>query len=78
MTWTIMRTTISLEKKIFEDLMAFTDARTKTEAVNRAVAEWVRRKRIDRFRALRGKITWEGDIQEIRNAEIQESEETHG
>ena len=78
MTGTIMRTTISLEKKIFEDLMAFTDARTKTEAVNRAVAEWVRRKRIDRFRALRGKITWEGDIQDIRKAEIRESEDTHG
>lgn len=42
-----MRTTINVEENIFRDLMRFTDAKTRTEAVNRAIAEWVRLKRID-------------------------------
>ncbi len=38
----------------------------------------VRWKRIHRFRAMRGKIAWEGDLGEMRNREITESEQTHG
>lgn len=73
-----MRTTINLEDDIFEDLMRFTEAKTRTEAVNRAIADWVRRKRILRFRARRGKIAWEGDLDEMRRLEVTESEQTHG
>jgi Arc/MetJ family transcription regulator len=56
-----MRTTINVDEKILQDLMRFTDAKTRTEAVNHAIAEWVRRKRIELFRAKRGKINWEGE-----------------
>jgi Arc/MetJ family transcription regulator len=74
----VMRTTINVEDDILEDLMRFTDAKTRTDAVNRAIADWVRSKRIHRFRAMRGKIAWEGDLGEMRNREITESEQTHG
>ena len=73
-----MRTTINVDDAIFQDLMQLTDAKTRTEAVNRAIAEWVRRKRIDNFIALRGKIAWDGDLDEMRALEIKESEQTHG
>lgn len=73
-----MRTTINVDEDIFRDLMRFTDAKTRTEAVNHAIAEWVRRKRIDLFRARRGKITWEGDVDKMRRLELTESEQTHG
>ncbi len=73
-----MRTTINVDEEIFRDLMSFTNAKTKTEAVNHAIVEWVRRKRIDRFRARRGKIAWEGDLTEMRAMEDEESEITHG
>ena len=73
-----MRTTINVEDDILEDLMRFTGAKTRTDAVNRAIADWVRWKRILRFRAMRGKIAWEGDLDEMRNLETKESEETHG
>jgi len=73
-----MRTTINVDEAIFRDLMHFTDAATRTEAVNHAIAEWVRRKRIDLFRAKRGKIAWEGDLEEMRASEVKESEQTHG
>ena len=73
-----MRTTINVDDAIFQDLMQLTDAKTRTEAVNRAIAEWVRRKRIDNFIALRGKIAWDGDLDEMRALEIKESEQTLG
>ncbi len=73
-----MRTTINVDEDVFQDLMRFTQARTRTEAVNSAIAEWVRRKRIDLFRARRGEIAWEGDVEEMRALEIEESERTHG
>ena len=73
-----MRTTLNIDDSIIRDLMRYTDARTKTEAVNKAIAEWVRRKRIDEFRALRGNIRWEGNLEEMRTLELKESEQTHG
>lgn len=78
MTGATMRTTINVSEDIIKDLMRFTKAKTRTEAVNCAIAEWVRRKRIDLFRAKRGKIAWEGDLDEMRALEINESEQTHG
>jgi Arc/MetJ family transcription regulator len=74
----VMRTTLNIDDAIARDLMRYTDAKTKTEAVNKAIAEWVRRKRVDEFRALRGKIRWEGDLEETRALELTESEQTHG
>lgn len=74
----IMRTTVNIDDDILRDLMKFTQAKTQTEAVNSAVAEWVRRKRIDALRARRGKIEWDGDLSTLRAAELLESEQTHG
>jgi len=73
-----MRTTINVKDDILKDLMQFTEAKTQTEAVNLAIAEWVRRKRIDQFRTKRGKIAWDGDLNEMRELENVESEQTHG
>jgi Arc/MetJ family transcription regulator len=78
MTEASMRTTINIEDEVIRDLMQFTSAKTRTEAVNRAIVEWVRLKRIDELRAKRGKIAWEGDLDEMRALEIMESDETHG
>jgi Arc/MetJ family transcription regulator len=74
----LMRTTINVEDEILSDLMRFTNAKTRTEAVNHAIAEWVRRQRILHFRSKRGKIQWEGDLDEMRSLELKESEQTHG
>ena len=74
----IMRTTVNMDDDILRDLMRFTKAKTRTEAVNRAIAEWVRQRRIDLFRAKRGKIAWEGDLDKSRALEISESEQLHG
>ena len=73
-----MRTTLELDDGIFLDLMRFTNAKTKTEAANLALSDWVRGKRLEKLRSLRGKIAWEGDLDQMRSLEIKESETTDG
>jgi Arc/MetJ family transcription regulator len=67
-----MRTTVTIPDEVLEDLMSFTEASTRTEAVNRAVVEWVRLRKIQGIRSLRGKLSFDRDIEEIRRADIEE------
>lgn len=54
------------------ELMRFSEANTKTEAVNRAVEEWVRLRKAQELRSLRGKLSFERGIEEIRRADVEE------
>lgn len=67
-----MRTTVTIPDEVLEDLMSFTDASTRTEAVNRAVSEWVRLRKIQEIRSLRGRLRFDRGIEEIRRADIGE------
>ncbi|MFA6033252.1 MAG: type II toxin-antitoxin system VapB family antitoxin [Myxococcota bacterium] len=67
-----MRTTVNISDTVIKDLMRFTHARTQTEAVNSALVDWVRRQRLDRLKSLRGKLQWDGDIDELRSLEMGE------
>lgn len=51
-----MRTTISVDERTFETLMQLADTTSKTEAVKLAIDEFIRRERLKRFKALRGKV----------------------
>jgi Arc/MetJ family transcription regulator len=62
----IMRTTINVSDRVMEEIMEYTSARTRTDAVNQALIEWTRARRIDAMRAMRGKVVWEGDLDQIR------------
>lgn len=75
-----MRTTVTMSDEVLTDLMRFSDAKTKTEAVNRAVEEWVRLRKIRELRSLRGRLTFDQGIEEIRRADIEELRdlESHG
>lgn len=67
-----MRTTVTMSEEVAADLMRFTRAKTRTEAVNRAVEEWVRQEKIRRLRALRGKLSVQPAYEESREAEVAE------
>lgn len=67
-----MRTTVTIPDEVLEDLMSFTDASTRTEAVNRAVSEWVRLRKIQEIRSLRGRLRFDRGIEDIRQADIGE------
>ena len=69
-----MRTTITIDDAIFTDLMRLSHAKTRTEAINRALTEWVRRKRIEKLKSLRGKLDIAGDLEALRRLEIDEAE----
>lgn len=72
-----MRTTITIDDAIFGELMRFTHAKTRTEAINRALRDWVRQQKIEKLKALRGKLTIEG-LDDLRQLEIEEAQSLHG
>jgi len=73
-----MRTTLTISDDILEDLMRFSKAKTRTEAVRLALAEWVRRKRIEKLKSLRGKLPIEGNLEKLRELETEETETFDG
>ena len=51
-----VRTTITIPDTLFSELMSFTEAGSRTEAVQVAVETYVRRAKLEQLRALRGKL----------------------
>jgi hypothetical protein len=69
-----MRTTVTLGDEVMQELLDATGTSNMTQAVSTAVSEYLRRQRLEKLRALRGKI----DIlsnDEIEAAELQELED---
>jgi Arc/MetJ family transcription regulator len=73
-----MRTTITVEDGVIEKLMKYTKSKTRTEAVNRALTDWVRHLKIEKLRSLRGKLYMEDNWEKLRSMEIQENRATYG
>lgn len=69
-----MRTTMNLNDKFIKELMDVTGARTKTEAIHLAVAEFLRRKKIEGLLALEGKVHLNVDWRELEELELKEME----
>ena len=49
-----MRTTLNIDEKLLEEVLCETGERDKGRAVNAALAEFIRRKKIERLLASRG------------------------
>jgi Arc/MetJ family transcription regulator len=67
-----MRTTINIDDALFERLMAIAGTRTKTDAVNWALKEFLRLKAKDELLDLRGKLELEENWEQLREAEKNE------
>lgn len=65
-----MRTTLDLNDKLIQQLMAVTSAKTKTDAIHQAAAELIRRKKLDQLKSLSGKIHLDLDWKRLEQAEI--------
>jgi Arc/MetJ family transcription regulator len=61
-----VRTTLNIDDDALRAAMELADGRTKTEVVNEALRRFVRAKRRRRLLELRGKVAWEGDLDELR------------
>jgi Arc/MetJ family transcription regulator len=61
-----MRTNIDIDDALMAEAMEATGTKTKKAAVEAALTEVILRKRQLGILALRGKIKWEGDLDEMR------------
>ena len=67
-----MRTTLNLADELVQELMKATRARTKTDAIHQAISDMIRRKKIDKLKALSGKIRINLDWRKQEDVEIRQ------
>jgi Arc/MetJ family transcription regulator len=63
-----MRTNIIIDDKLMSAALRTSGHSTKKEVVEEALKLLVQIKRQSRLKSLRGKIKWEGDLDEMRNS----------
>ena len=61
-----MRTNIDIDDRLMSDALAATGLKTKREVVELGLQKIVQLKRQEELRLLRGKINWEGNLDEMR------------
>jgi Arc/MetJ family transcription regulator len=61
-----MRTTLNLDDEALASAMKTAPGKTKTDVINEALKEYARRRRLQGFLELQGKVHWEGDLDELR------------
>ena len=61
-----MRTNIVIDDKLMEEALKATGLSTKKEAVEQGLQLLIRRNKQQAIRKLRGKLQWEGDLDEMR------------
>ena len=62
----IMRTNIEIDDKLMKDALRASGAKTKREAVELGLKSLVQLRAQEKARELRGKVTWEGDLDAMR------------
>lgn len=64
-----MRATVTIEKDILDELVKETKAKSKASAVKRAIDEFLRKKKIERIKTMKGKLDFTLTADEIRHYE---------
>ncbi len=64
------RTNIDLEDKLVKEGMRVFKCKTKKELVHLALQELLKREKRKEILQLRGKIQWEGNLEELRKARV--------
>ncbi|MCH6198070.1 type II toxin-antitoxin system VapB family antitoxin [Aquiflexum sp. LQ15W] len=62
-----MRTNIEIDEKLKNEILQKTSIKTKKEAVDTALREFVRKIKLQELADLRRKIKWEGNLEEMRS-----------
>ena len=61
-----MRTSIVIDDTLMDDALKLTGLKTKREAVELGLKTLIRLKKQEEIRRFRGKLRWEGDLDEMR------------
>lgn len=62
------RTVIDIEDKFLKKAQKLTGINKKVEIVNYAIKKLVEQKEIEKILNLKGKVKWEGNLEEMRKA----------
>jgi hypothetical protein len=62
-----MRSTVTIEKDILDQLVKETKAKTKSSAVKKAIAEYLRREKVNKIISLKGKLEFDLDADILRH-----------
>lgn len=65
-----MRTNIDIDDRLMRDAMRSSGARTKRAAVEQALRLLIQTKAQKSIRRLRGKVTWEGNLEASRQGRV--------
>jgi Arc/MetJ family transcription regulator len=63
-----MRTNIVIDEELMKKGLRYTGLKTKKEVVNHALRELIQRKERKEILRLKGKLHWEGDLEEMRRS----------
>ena len=63
----VMRATVTIEKDILDELLKETKAKSKATAVKKAIHEYLRRKKIEKIKSMKGKLDFDLTAQQIRH-----------
>ncbi len=63
-----MRITVTIEKKIFDELIAKSRHESGSAALRNAVMFYLKRKRIERIKKYKGKVEFDRTAEEIRHS----------
>lgn len=61
-----MRTNIEIDKKLMDEILDKTSIKTKKEVVDQALREFLRKIKLRELSNLKGKISWEGNLEGMR------------
>lgn len=62
-----MRTNIIIDDDLMSEVLKTTGLKTKKEAVEQGLRLLVKKSKQQNLRKLRGKLSWEGDLDEMRS-----------
>jgi len=68
-----MRTNIVIEKELIKKGIEYTGLKTKKEVVNFALRELIQRKERKEILRFKGKLHWEGDLEEMRRSRFNDT-----
>ena len=67
-----MRTTLDVDRNLLDQVVEATGERSKSAAVNRALSDYMRRKRVDELREIAGSIDLVNNLRELEALELKE------
>ena len=72
-----MRTTLDVDADLLDAVVETTGERSKSKAVNKALEEYIRRKRVAELREIAGNIALVNNLRELEALELKEMERMH-